>query len=147
MRLAPVLYVEDEEDDVLFMRRAFTTIGIANRLDIARNGEEAIVYLKAAEASGDLPHLILLDLNLPILSGFDVLDWTRKSASFRETAICVLSSSDHPRDVERAKEQGADDFRVKPSSPVQLTAFVQQINQRWLSGLALSNRFFRHQSG
>lgn len=131
MKLAAVLYVEDEENDVLFMQRAFLKSGIANPLHVARDGEQALAYLQVASGSGELPCLILLDLKLPLMSGFEVLDWIRNSQCFRSTPVCVLSSSDQPRDIERSKQKGADEYQVKPSSPSQLHSFAEWLRRRW----------------
>jgi CheY-like chemotaxis protein len=131
MKPPPILYVEDEENDVVFMRRAFASTGIANPLHVARDGAEALAYLKAASQNGEKPCLLLLDLNLPLFSGFEVLQWMRASSDFQSTPVCVLSSSDQPSDMEHAKKQGADDYRVKPSSPSQLGSLLDSIRKRW----------------
>jgi CheY-like chemotaxis protein len=134
MKILPVLYVEDEEDDVIFMRRAFRANGIVNPLHVTRDGEETLGYLKKIAESGEPPCLVLLDLNLPLFSGFEVLDWMRKTELFQNTPVCVLSSSDAPKDIDRAKTQGANEYRVKPSSPAQLIALVEWIKTKWLLG-------------
>jgi CheY-like chemotaxis protein len=131
VRVKPVLYIEDEENDVLFMRRAFSKNRIANPLHIARDGEEALEYLKLAAQTGELPCLVLLDLNLPLVSGFTVLEVLRSAPELAGTPVCVLSSSDQPRDMERATKMGADGYQVKPSSPSLLCGLVRSLQSRW----------------
>jgi CheY-like chemotaxis protein len=81
MAKAVVLYVEDEEYDVLFMRRAFEKAGGGHDLHVVIDGQKAIDYL--SDASQPRPDLVLLDLNLPLISGFEVLDWMRRNETFR----------------------------------------------------------------
>ncbi len=128
---APVLYIEDEENDIFFMTRAFDKSGLADRLHVVRNGEQALAYLTAAAQSGAAPCLVLLDLNLPRISGFEVLQRLRKIGGCEKTPVCVLTSSEDPKDITSARQSGANDYQVKPSSPRQLTHLVQSICHRW----------------
>jgi CheY-like chemotaxis protein len=133
----PVLYVEDEENDVFFMKRAFREAGIPAPLSIARNGKEAIDYLAghgpfANREKHPLPCAVILDLNLPIMSGFDVLEWARAQEALRSLPVVIFTSSDQPQDRARAKELQANDYVTKPSNPVGLADFAHQFKQRWL---------------
>lgn len=114
-----VLYVEDEADDVLFMRRAFRKCGWT--LQAVEDGRQAIDYLSGAAPYDDrerhpLPSLVLLDLNLPRVSGFEVLQWIRSREDLRGIPVVVFSSSGRPEDRSRAASLGADDYLLKPSS-------------------------------
>lgn len=131
MNRPPILYVEDEENDVFFMKRAFLKTGLSNPLQVARNGKEAFSNLQRAVDLGEVPCLVILDINMPIISGFEVLSWMRQSPHFHQTPVCVLSSSDQLRDVQRAKELGADEFEVKPISPLHLERFWKRLMERW----------------
>ena len=135
MFLRPILYVEDEENDVLFMRRALTQAGVLNPLHIARDGREAITYLRDASPEGQ-PCFVLLDLNLPLLSGFEVLDWIRQQSALHDLPVFVLSSSNQPSDIQHAIEHGATSYTVKPSSPSKLSELVQQLQASLLPAAA-----------
>jgi CheY-like chemotaxis protein len=132
MPLPPILYVEDDENDVLFMKRAFARAGIAPPLHIAGDGKEAIDYLKAAGENGQLPSLVLLDLNLPLVSGFEVLQWIRSRPEFQSVPVFIFTSSAHESDIAKTRQAGANDYAVKPASPSRLDDLVLQIKERWL---------------
>lgn|GEM_PF-240968 len=134
----PVLYAEDEEDDVFFMRRAFTDAGIRNPLVIVPNGQEAIDYLLGAGrySSRDecpLPCLLLLDLKLPKKSGMEVLHWIRTESAISTLPVVILTSSPQDADIQHAYFQGANAYLVKPSAPEELVRMASAIQGFWLT--------------
>jgi CheY-like chemotaxis protein len=137
MSCATVLYVEDEEFDVLFMRRAFKRVGLEPNLKVVMDGREALDYLEGNGVYRDrqehpLPSLILLDLMLPILSGFDVLKWVRERPELQTVPVVVFSSSCRPEDKARAEQLGANEYVQKPSSALDFPSVAQQVKDRWL---------------
>jgi CheY-like chemotaxis protein len=134
-----LLYVEDEENDVLFMRRALARAVVGCELRSVRDGDQAIAYLSAARpapgggTATPLPRLILLDLNLPGRSGFEVLEWCRTQPALNSVPIVIISSSGRPDDRERAQRLGADGYFSKPSSTHHLTEIAQTLCSRWLA--------------
>jgi CheY-like chemotaxis protein len=132
----PILYVEDREEDVFLLQYAFQEAGITNPLRIVSNGEEAIEYLSGQGKFADrkafpLPSLMLLDLQLPLKMGLEVLDWIRQQPSFKSLIVIILSSSIHESDIRRAYELGANAFLVKPSDSKQLADMCQALNHFW----------------
>ncbi len=129
-----LLYVEDEENDVLFMRRALARAGATCEMRSVGDGEAAIAYLGALPpyAEAPRPRLVLLDLNLPGLSGFEVLAWCRAQPALRDLPIVVISSSGRPEDREKARQLGADDYFLKPTSTAHLADIAQAVRRRWL---------------
>src|SRR5437660_5264305 len=122
-KLAPdqsvILLVEDREDDVVLIRRAFDKAKVINPIQVVSNGEEAIWYLKgegkyANRAEYPLPDLVLLDLKMPRVDGFEVLRWIRQQPGLSSVRVVVLTSSDQMRDVNEAYQLGANSFLVKP---------------------------------
>lgn len=125
MTNASILLVEDEESDVFLLQHAFQEAGIANNLVVARTGQEALDFFTGAGRFGNrqafpLPGLVLLDLNLPVKSGMEVLKWIREQSGLRGLAVIVLTASCHPLDVERAYEIGANCFVTNPQDMVTL---------------------------
>lgn len=119
---APViLLVEDDESDVIFLKRAFQKTGIAHPLRVAEDGRKAISYLSGDGEYADrtrhpLPTHVLLDLKLPEKSGFEVLEWIRKTPTLGALHVSILTSSSEGRDLRRARDLGADCYLVKPMS-------------------------------
>jgi CheY-like chemotaxis protein len=136
---APILLAEDEETDVLWFRRALAKAGISRPLVSTPNGRDAVRYLLgdapfSDRASHPLPALIVLDLKMPIVDGFDVLRWLQSRPELQHVPAVVLTSSNQPADRARAIELGAREYFVKPSNPAQLVAIVQGLNAQWLGG-------------
>jgi CheY-like chemotaxis protein len=129
-----ILLVEDRDNDVLMLRRSFQKAGISNPIQVVRDGEEAISYLAGTGKFSDrvefpLPELILLDLKMPRVDGFEVLQWIRSQRNFSGIRMVVLSSSDSIQDVNLAYKLGANSFLVKPTdfnSFVELSDFISQ---------------------
>jgi CheY-like chemotaxis protein len=120
-----ILLVEDNEDDVFLLKRGFQHAGIVNPLKIVTDGQQAIDYLSGTGEFADrnsfpLPGLVLLDLKLPYLDGFEVLEWIRAHPVLKTSAVVILTSSPENRDRKRAAELGAQGYLVKPASPASL---------------------------
>ncbi len=133
-----VLYVEDEEDDVLFMRRAFKRAGLEQGLLAVRDGQEAIAYLAGEGAYGDrgqhpVPSMVLLDLNLPLVSGFEVLKWVRQNCQLHSLPVVVFSSSARSEDRAKAQQLGADEYVEKPSSGSDFVHVAEGLKAKWLT--------------
>jgi len=116
-----ILLVEDNEDDVFLMRRALAAAGVKSRLEVARDGQEAMDYLSgvgsySSRADHPLPGFIFLDLKLPYVSGFEILEWMRGINELSSLFVAVLTSSEEPRDIKTSYELGARTFLVKPPS-------------------------------
>lgn len=130
-----VLYVEDEEGDRFFMERAFQAAPFPHVLRMVPDGRAALHYLAGFESYADRaqnpePDFVLLDLNLPELSGFEVLEWIRKTPPHANLPVVLFTSSTEPRDRDRARKLGADDFWQKPSSGSHFGQIVARIGER-----------------
>ena len=135
--MLPVLLVDDNPDDVLLMRRAFRATSITAPLVVVNGGAAAIEYLSGAEPYSDrtahpLPLLMLLDLKMPRVSGFDVLTWLRKQPTLKRLPVVVLTSSSQEEDVNRAYDLGVNSYIVKASSLKQIAEVAAQIDAYWL---------------
>ena len=135
---AVILLVEDREDDVLLIRKAFDRASVNNPLYVVRTGEEAISYLEgvgayANRAEYPLPDLLLLDLKLPGSDGFDVLRWVRQQPGLSALRVVVLTSSDHIRDVNQAYRLGANSFMVKPMDFQNYIELSKALQGYWLN--------------
>jgi two-component system, chemotaxis family, response regulator Rcp1 len=138
-RPAQVLLVEDNYGDALLTRRAFKSSKIANQLTVATSGEEALtILLKEGEhATALTPDLILLDLNLPLMSGQDVLDFIKKNEKFRHIPVVILSSSKAEQDVVKSYNLHANGYVIKPISLEKFTDVVQKMEAFWFTLVVL----------
>jgi two-component system response regulator len=132
-----VLLVEDADVHVEFTRLAFESEGIGDLLDVARDGEEAMTMIDAR--ADRPPRLILLDLKLPGMSGFDVLQAIRTHASehVRRTPVVVLTTSRAPNDVRRAYDLCANSFLRKPLELPEFLELIGAVRQWWLDKVEL----------
>jgi CheY-like chemotaxis protein len=122
-----VLLVEDSEDDAYFFRRAFEKSGANCLLCHVTNGAEAIGFLEHARTSEpqNLPFVIFLDLKMPIVNGFEFLEWMKTFSS--SIQVIVLSGSDYPEDKDRAERLGAIDYLVKPVRAESLRRYLLEV--------------------
>ena len=132
---AVILLVEDREDDVLLVRRA---LRLFNPFFIVRNGEDALAYLEGVGKYGNrdeypLPHIMLLDLKMPRMDGFEVLRAVRGRPEFDALRIIVLTSSEDQQDVNKAYDLGANSFVVKPSGFDQYATMLGSLMSFWLN--------------
>jgi two-component system response regulator len=116
-----VLIVEDSQDDEEFVQRALAQ-STAAEVHVASDGEQALSALQDRKRA--LPDLILLDIKLPKLSGFEVLERVRAEPRTRFVPVVLLSSSDVPQDVARAYQLGANSYLRKP---IALEAFLETV--------------------
>lgn len=129
--LRPILIVEDNDMDLDLTLRAFRRRHIANPIDVARDGEEALAWVERWEAGAPAPALILLDLNLPKASGLDVLLHIKRHPVYSAIPIVVLTTSAVDKDIETAYRNGANSYIVKPVSFEKFIDVVDQINLYW----------------
>ena len=127
-----ILVAEDNDDEFVLLRCAFESSGFSYRLIGVANGAEALDYLYAEEgysnrAAYPFPDLMLLDLHMPVLNGFEVLDWIKAQTFPVPMHVVVLSGSEHTEDKERAARLGAEDYLMKPIKPGDLHRLLHNI--------------------
>ena len=124
-----VLLVEDSDDDAFFFRRTLQKSGATCEICHVCNGAEAVDYLKNISLSEkqDFPHAIFLDLKMPLLNGFEVLEWMRTQSFPAYMQVIVLSGSEHQEDKERASRLGAVDYLVKPVKVSDFHRFLSNV--------------------
>jgi CheY-like chemotaxis protein len=132
-----ILLAEDREDDVVMIRRAFRQAYVSNPLHVVSDGAEAISYMKGEgkyrnREEFPLPDLMLLDLKMPRVDGFEVLKWIREQPSLAALRVVVLTSSEDLRDVNRAYKLGANSFMVKPVDFEDVVHMSQFLTKYWL---------------
>jgi CheY-like chemotaxis protein len=132
-----ILLAEDDQNDVMLIKRAFSKSHVINPIACVENGEEAVAYLAGHGEYADreqhpLPFMMLLDLKLPRLSGHEVLKWLREQPGLKRLPVVVLTSSREPSDINRAYEVGANSYLVKPVVFEEFSTLLKQLQVYWL---------------
>lgn len=130
----PILLVEDNPDDEELTVMALKAAGLHNEILVARDGVEALEYLLGSERRPALesPALVILDLKLPKMNGFQVLQRARTEERLRRLPVVVLTSSDTDEDVVRSYDLGANSYVRKPVAFAAFATAVKQVGAYWL---------------
>ena len=134
-----ILHIENDADDIFLTQRAFRKVGINHPTPAVENGEQAVSYLLGNgkfENRKDypLPSVILLDWNMPLMSGSDFLQWLRaQTGALRRVPVVVLTSSNNNADMRQAYELGANGYLVKPGTQDTFQAMARAFADYWLA--------------
>jgi CheY-like chemotaxis protein len=131
-----ILVAEDDPNDAFFLERALDKSGVKVPIRFLKDGQQVIDYLEhkapsSEPSSKDLPTLLLLDLKMPRINGFEVLEWIQQQPKLEKMMVVVFSSSGLEEDKRRAFALGADDYIVKPSYPAELLKFAKNLTSYW----------------
>jgi CheY-like chemotaxis protein len=122
-----IVAIDDETDDIFFLRHLIGKVGFAHRFQPFANGEAAMVALTAAASpGGELPLVCFLDIKMIGMSGFELLKWIRGRREFDALPVIMFSSSDHPEDVDRARELGAQGYLKKFPSVTAMNTVLEE---------------------
>src|SRR6266850_1464860 len=143
-RTATILLVEDDANDALLLRKAAhkTLSGIP--ISLVSNGHEAVEYLKGEGSYADrsrypFPDIVLLDLKMPVMNGFEVLRWVRSQPKLRRLPVIILTGSVHEGDTKTAYEEGANSYLIKSADFNDLVETMKNVGDFWLAGTRLPN--------
>ena len=130
----PILLAEDNADDILITRRAWKKGNIRNPLFVVKDGEEAIdfIYKKGNHKEAPTPSLLLLDLKMPKMDGFEVINQLKSDKKTKKIPIIILTSSSLDKDIDRAYELGCNSYICKPVNFENFIKAVVDIQHYWL---------------
>ena len=128
-----ILVADDSPDDIFLLQQAFKKAGVTSRLCEVCDGQEAIDYLHGEGRWADrtehpIPDVLLLDLNMPHKSGFEVLEWIRQDEKNGLLIVYVLSASFRDSDIHRAYRLSANGYVLKPNQMRDLVEFIQTLH-------------------
>lgn len=134
-KICPILYAEDNLNDIELTLAAFKESNLANRIDVVRDGEEALDYLffrgRYSERDRCAPSFVLLDIKMPKVDGMEVLKAIRQSPEYKNLPVIMLTSSQMESDVYKSYESGANGFVVKPIDFGEFVKAVKGIGYFW----------------
>jgi len=139
MKPIHILHVEDSEGDILLIKDALEEGGFAHTLDVVRNGEEALQFLnKTGEYQHKgTPDLILLDINMPVMNGLELLELIKSDDNFKHLPVIILTTSSSKNDVLSAYQKYSNSYIVKPDTAADFDKVIKGIEQFWISVAAL----------
>lgn len=135
MSVIQILLVEDNEGDILLTLEAFKEIKAKNNIAVVKDGVEAIEFLKkeGQYTNSILPHLILLDINMPKLSGIEVLDFIKKDERLKRIPVVMLTTSSSESDIAACYEKSANCFITKPLDFGKFLNVIEAIETFWFT--------------
>ncbi len=128
-----LLLAEDDEGDVALMKEAFRSNGIRCELEVASDGVETMDALRRGREAGSLPHLVLLDLNMPRMNGRDVLREVKADPTLASVPIVVFSTSPSQRDISECYALNANSYVTKPTDLASFRDTVATMKRYWFS--------------
>jgi len=140
MKKMHILLVEDNEGDILLITEAFEESKIPTQLSVVKNGEEALNFLfkRGKFENVERPDLVLLDINLPIKNGHEVLKEIKSNNETRTIPIIMLTTSDSQKDINLAYFNYANSYITKPLDMEEFLEAIQKIEEFWLDLVKLS---------
>jgi CheY-like chemotaxis protein len=124
----PILLVEDDQVDVMTIRRALREIHVTNPVVTAENGEDALRYLRGDD---ERPCIILLDLNMPIMNGIEFLQHAKRDETLRSIPVIVLTTSEEQEDKVSSFDLGVAGYMAKPVDYRRFVDIIRSIDMYW----------------
>ncbi|WP_296619866.1 response regulator [Marivirga sp.] len=139
MKSINILLVEDNEGDIVLTQEAFEESKIINSMDVAKNGKEAlnIIFQREGYENSKVPDIVLLDINLPIKSGHEVLQEIKSDQSKKHIPIIMLTTSSAHNDIDLAYQYHANCYITKPVEINEFLEAVSSIEQFWFNIVSL----------
>jgi CheY-like chemotaxis protein len=139
-----ILVAEDFEYDIVLLRLALQRVNIANPVIVVRDGTEAVACMKGRGAFGDrekfpAPGILFLDLKMPRMDGFQVLEWLQTHPQFHDLLVVVLTVRCELRDINQAYALGAHSYLVKPCLPAELENLARCHSRHWVFSAPLKS--------
>jgi CheY-like chemotaxis protein len=132
-----ILLADDSETDVFFLLRAFAASGVKNPIHVVRSGQEALDYLQGNGRFADrvrypLPKIVFLDLSMPKIDGYEILDWKQTRPEFAKVLFVAMSNFDGTKSINRAYQSGASTFLSKPLDAGDIRNLVEAFEEFWI---------------
>ena len=134
MKQVRILLVEDNEGDIVLTRDAFEEGKIKTQISVAKNGQDALdfLYQRGAHSNAEKPDLILLDINIPIISGLEVLEEIKADEVLKKIPVIILTTSSNEKDIDLAYHRHANSYIIKPIEFEDFLKAVLKIEEFWL---------------
>lgn len=137
---AHILLVEDNEGDIMLTLEAFQESKVMTEISVVKNGQEALDFLfrQGSYAEAKKPDLILLDINIPIFNGHEVLQKIKADSQLKKIPVIMLTTSSTQKDIDRAYENHSNSYVKKPLDMEEFLSAILKIEEFWLQLSTLS---------
>lgn len=141
LKLAHILLVEDNEGDIVLTLDAFEECKVKTEISVVKNGKEALDFLfqRGAFVDAKKPDLILLDINLPIFNGHEVLKQIKADVVLKKIPVIILTTSSNKKDIDEAYSNHCNSYVKKPLDMNEFIKSISKIEEFWLQLSTLSN--------
>lgn len=133
MKMINILLVEDNEGDILLTMEAFEESKIVNKITAIKDGKEAINYFEALTKKDEMPHLVLLDINLPKVSGHEVLMYIKNNEKFKSIPVIMLTTSSSEKDILQSYKNHVNCYITKPIDVADFMKAIMKIEDFWIN--------------
>jgi CheY-like chemotaxis protein len=128
-----ILLVEDNEGDILLTTEAFEDSKIVNNISVIRDGKEAIGFFEALTKKEQIPHLVLLDVNLPKVNGHEVLMYIKNNERYKSIPVIMLTTSSSERDILQSYRNHVNCYITKPIDVSDFMKAITKIEDFWIN--------------
>jgi CheY-like chemotaxis protein len=135
-----ILLVEDNEGDIMLTMEAFEESKIVNKITAIKDGKEAINYFEALTNKGEIPHLVLLDINLPKVSGHEVLTYIKNNEKFKSIPVIMLTTSSSEKDILQSYKNHVNCYITKPIDVSDFMKAIMKIEDFWINIVSIPDK-------
>ncbi len=133
MKVVSILLIEDNEGDIMLTKEAFEESKIVNKIIVARDGQQAVNYFEGQPASHEIPHLILLDINLPKMNGHEVLQYIKSNETYKSIPVIMLTTSSSNKDITQCYKKNVNCYVTKPIDVSDFMQVITKIEDFWIN--------------
>ena len=139
MKSINILLVEDNEGDIILTREAFEDSKLINKINVIRDGKEAIRFFDSFEDGQERPNLVLLDINLPKVSGHEVLRFIKNHEKFRSIPVIMLTTSSSDVDILQSYKNHVNCYITKPIDIADFIKAMSKVEDFWINIVSVPN--------
>ena len=133
MKAINILLIEDNEGDILLTREAFEESKIVNKIIVLKDGKQAIDFFETIDNREDIPHLVLLDINLPKMSGHEVLVYIKNNERYKSIPVIMLTTSSSEKDILSSYKNHVNCYITKPIDVSDFMLAITKIEDFWIN--------------